>query len=565
MRAQWEYELFQYLVQLYGEGQANHLQDRLLGIVENALLHSSATAPQHQNQTETMLICYGDTLIDDAAAPLHVLAEFAESQLDDLFSCIHILPFFPYSSDDGFAVIDYQTVRKDLGDWRNVTRLGEKFDLMFDLVINHCSRENAWFTDFLADQGPGNRFFHEILGHPDLDAVVRPRNTPLLTSVNTTSGPKQVWTTFSDDQVDLNFANPEVLICFTEILCNYFMRGARYIRLDAIAFLWKRIGSNCMSLPETHALVRILRRLIDIVGLPLTLLTETNVPHDENVSYFGDGDEAHMVYQFSLAPLLLYAYLFNDGKALSEWAKDLQPAPDGCSYLNFIATHDGIGLRPLEGLMPESEIRALTEVIHQRGGFSSMRTDANGNEKPYELNVALFSAFGGTSENIDAYVAAHQLLLAFQGVPGIYLNALVASSNDLRKVESTGRLRSINRGQWAFPDLCSELANQDTTHAKVFARLTNSLRIRNKQHAFGAEASQRVICGDAQCLVFLREHETQSILVIASFLNDHHPLQLPQTAELTRGTARDLLTDSIVQLDHSIPLLPHQVLWIELS
>jgi glycosidase len=437
--------------------------------------------------------------------------------------------------------------------------------LMVDLVINHCSREHIWFTDYITNAAPGKDYFHEQTPDPGLSQVLRPRNSPLLTEVHTREGVKRVWTTFSEDQVDLNFANPDVLMEFARILFFYARNGARYIRLDAIAYLWKRIGTTCMSLPETHMVVRILRGLIDVQGMPLTLITETNVPHEENVSYFGEGNEAHWVYQFSLAPLLLYSYLLGDARALVAWTEGLTPAPSGCSYFNFIASHDGVGLRPLEGLLEDSEIEQLIDVVHQRGGFASMRSTPSGEERVYELNIALFSAFGGNAGDIDAYVAAHQLLIAYQGVPGLYLNALLGSMNDVKQMEITGRTRSINRGSWSAEELAERLADPESLNARIFDRLSQSLKIRADQRAFAPTARQRFVEGGKDHLMFLRSDEKQRLLIVASFSVEPQKIDWPSGLAMSSAMAKDLLTNVPHAVDQPLSLAPHQVLWLELG
>ncbi len=375
----------------------------------------------------------------------------------------------------------------------------------------------------------------------------------------------RVWTTFSDDQVDLNFANPNVLMEFARILFFYARNGARYIRLDAIAYLWKRIGTTCMSLPETHMVVRILRGLIDVQGIPLTLVTETNVPHEENVSYFGEGNEAHWVYQFSLAPLLLYSYLLGDARALVAWTEGLTPAPSGCSYFNFIASHDGIGLRPLEGLLEDSEIEQLIDVVHKRGGFASMRSTPSGEDRVYELNIALFSAFGGSVSNIDAYIAVHQLLIAYQGVPGLYLNALLGTVNDLKQMEITGRTRSINRGSWSAEELAERLADPASLNATIFKCLTKSLRIRADQSAFAPTARQIFVNGGRDHLMFVRSDEKQRLLIVASFSAEPQNIDWPSGVATSSDEVEDLLTSVFFVPNQPFSLAPHQVLWLELG
>ena len=387
---------------LYREEQAQRLAARISRIarsIDHSLQHTDSRDDRREMGQATaaatgrpLLITYADTIRNDHDAPLKVLHQFLVRHLGADLGAVHLLPFYPSSSDDGFAVIDYRMVDHHLGSWEDVQRLASDFELMFDLVINHCSRESLWFADFVSGRDPGRHFFITLTEESDTSAVVRPRSTPLISAVHTYAGIRHVWNTFSDDQIDLDFSNPDVLETFVDILFFYIRQGASIIRLDAIAFLWKRLGTSCMSLPETHVVVKVLRTLTDHTAPHVRLITETNVPHEENVSYFGAGDEAHLVYQFSLAPLLLYSYVFGDASYLTTWAARLSTPPPGTTYLNFIASHDGIGLRPLEGLIPEENVNRLVDRMHDRGGFVTLR-DAGDRQRPYEINVALFSAF----------------------------------------------------------------------------------------------------------------------------------------------------------------------------
>ena len=564
--SQSEYALVQNLTVLYGEGGASYLAKRIMAIAMGELMARPAehADPKPLSAADRMLICYGDSVRDEPGMPLSALRQFATQYLQNSISTIHILPFFPSSSDDGFAVIDYQTVRRDLGDWSDINALSADFDLMFDLVINHCSRENLWFADFVGGREPGCDYFHEMPSMVGLESVVRPRNSPLLTHVHTYQGIKRVWTTFSDDQIDLNFANPEVLCEFVHILFSYIAQGARFIRLDAIAFLWKELSTSSINLEQTHCVVRVLRALIDEMQTQTLLLTETNLPHNENVSYFGSRDEAHLVYQFSLAPLILYSYLFNDGQYLGQWAEQLEPPPAGCSFVNFIASHDGIGLRPLEGLVPASDIQRLTDAAHERGGFAAMRSADDGTETVYELNIALFSAFGGTTKNIPAYLGAHQLMLAFQGIPALYLNAFVGGLNDLQGVESTGRTRSINRGHWQLDDLKTILATETNEQSIIFAELNRSLEIRGSQSAFAPSAQQEILAYTEDSLWLKRENTDQVILVIASFSEAPIETELPRQ-DAAYESAIDLLSEDAVVLTKAVPMAPYQVRWLSIA
>jgi len=547
------------LATLYDPETAAELGARLL-VRARRLAPRASPAPLSAG--EIMLISYANSITETGAPPLQTLRRFLVENLGDGFSSLHVLPFFPSSSDDGFAVIDFRSVDPDLGDWPDVDALADDFHLMIDLVINHCSRESLWFADFISDRDPGRSFFITVGPVADVSRVTRPRNTPLISNVHTYRGVKQVWTTFSEDQIDLNFANPEVLAEMVDVFFRYVEHGARYIRLDAIAYLWKTLGTTCLHLRETHLVVKVLRLLLEASGQPVRLVTETNVPHEENVSYFGAGDEAHIVYQFSLAPLLLYSYVFEDASYLTTWARSLEPPPDGASYLNFMASHDGIGLRPLEGLMPDERVRALVDRMHERGGFVTLREVSPGAEVPYEINISLFSAFGGSLNDLPAYLAAHALLLAFQGVPAIYIHSLLASENNLQGVEQTGRTRSINRGRWDLEALQAHLQDPHCPQYHVIAAFRNMLGRRAAIRAFAPQCPQRVLDMPASAFALERWTSDQRVLVVASLSSATQVVTLTD-ADLPPGTYADLLTGNPIEVEPLLQLKPFQVLWLD--
>jgi sucrose phosphorylase len=456
------------------------------------------TAPW--DERDALLITYGDSIQAPGEAPLASLRDFARTRLGDAFSTVHLLPIYPYSSDDGFAVIDYRQVREDLGTWDDVAALGRDYDLGLDLVLNHCSRESLWFGDYLADRAPYNGFFVETDPASNLSQVTRPRTTPLLAEVHTRRGVKHLWATFSHDQIDLNFKNPWVLLEFVDILLEYVERGARILRLDAIAYLWKEIGTPCIHLPETHRVVKLLRAILDVAAPGRLLLTETNVPNAENRSYFGAGDEAQLIYQFSLPPLVLHGLYTGSSRYLTEWMMEQQadPPPPGCSFLNFTASHDGIGLRPLEGLVPREDVELLLEGMRARGGYVSTKTNPDGTESPYELNIALFDAFRDPRVaqdpwHIPSFRVSQILALTLQGIPAVYIHSLTATPNDTQGVERTGRTRSINRRQWDRGELEQLLASPDSDTSRIFRDYLKILRLRRRHPAFHPDGPQELL------------------------------------------------------------------------
>ena len=462
-------------------------------------------------QRDALLITYGDMVRAEDQAPLLTLADFCERHLRDVVSGVHLLPHFPYTSDDGFAVTDYCAVNPALGTWDDVGRLGQSFDLMFDAVFNHMSAQSEWFRKFLADAPAYRDFFVTVEGHPDLGQVVRPRALPLLTEFQGATGLHKVWTTFSADQVDLNFKNPEVLLATLRALLFYVEKGARFIRLDAIAYLWKSMGTSCIHLPQTHQIIQLWRAVLDEVAPHVQLITETNVPHADNVSYFGDGtNEAQLVYNFALPPLVLHALLRGDATHLSRWVQSLTLPSPQVTFFNFLASHDGIGLNPARGLLPDGEIDFLVERCQAHGGFVSHKHNADGSESPYELNIVYFDAVNDPSAGepletqVNRFIAAQAILLALRGLPGIYFHSLFGSRNDRAAALASGINRRINRRRSNRDELEAELAEKRSICARVFDHYRSLLRARRTQAAFHPGGEQQGLACDARIFAVLR-------------------------------------------------------------
>ncbi len=559
------------LRRLYGDdtGRLGERLDMLIGRYGLRPAPRPAPAPRWDSR-DAILIAYGDTLRAPGEKPLATLKAFADRHLRDAVRTIHLLPFFPYSSDDGFSVIHFRTVAPDLGDWPDIRALGEHFRLMFDLVLNHVSRESGWFQDYLAGVAPGRRYFIEVPAGADLAAVVRPRSLPLLADVATPAGRRRVWTTFSSDQIDLDYSNPDVLFEILDIVLLYVSMGARILRLDAIAYLWKKPGTPCLHLPETHEVVKLIRDLLELVAPDVWLLTETNVPQPENLSYFGAGDEAHLVYQFSLPPLLLHALQTGTSRHLRAWAAALPPPPPGGTYLNFTASHDGIGVRPLHGLLPEAEIQALVERVRARGGQVSTKRDRDGADSPYELNITYFDALRGDNAgdplHVLRFLCSQTVMLALQGLPAVYFPSLVAAPNDLDGVQRTGRARSINRRKWDRDELQNALADDTSAAARVFSEYVRLLRLRAAQPALHPDSAQRILdLGDSVFAIERTALDLSQKLIAVSNLTprpvsvprDHPgwPTDIRQRRDLLRPPAPAPAGDAL-------ELQPYQSLWL---
>lgn len=524
--------------------------------------------------TDTIIITYGDVIQEENGSEepgLKLLESFLDRYLQDVVSTVHILPFFPSSSDAGFSVIDYKKVREGLGSWDDVERLASDFKLMADLVINHTSRYSNWFENYEKGESPGKDYFIEVDEAEDFTNVTRPRNTPLITSVQTEQGLRHVWTTFSDDQIDLDFRNPEVLFEFIDIFLFYVSKGIQVIRLDAVAYIWKEIGTPSIHLEETHQIVKLFRDIADCIDSDITLITETNVPFEENISYFGNGDEAQMIYQFSLPPLLLHAILTENAAYLTEWAAGLKDIPEGCTFFNFTASHDGIGVRPLEGLIPDKEFDNLVESMKDRGGFVSYKSDSGGGQTPYELNITYFDAFEEPGHprgdlQMKRFMCSQIIAMSLQGVPGIYFHNFTATKNNLSGVLQSGHKRDINRKQWDWKTLTDCIEDRDdTVHCVLYDY--KELLLKRKMHpAFHPLGGQNVIMIDNRLFAFVRTapDKSEKILIISNVTSEEAEVRREGLSgvDLPDEGLKDILSEEYILRNDSLTLSAFQTVWL---
>ena len=579
-----EQRILDHLTFLYGAKRAPVLLERLRAILAQfrernpRLAARERLAPQERlTERDVILITYGDQVTERGQPPLQTLTEVLEKYIKSAVTGVHILPFFPYSSDDGFSIIDHTAVNPDFGTWADVERLGRHFRLMFDAVINHVSAQSRWFQEFLKGNPEFADYFIVVEEGTDLSQVVRPRALPLLTRVQTASGERLVWTTFSADQIDPDYANPDVLLKVIEVLLLYVEKGADLIRLDAIAYLWKKIGTTCIHLEETHRVVKLFRAIFDAVAPYVIIVTETNVPHEENVSYFGDGtDEAQMVYQFSLPPLVFHAFLSGDATYLSEWAAGLSSPSDSTTFFNFLASHDGIGVRPAEGILSPAEVQGLVERTLAHGGYVSYKTNSDGTQSVYELNISYFDALSDPdgAEPLDLqarrFLASQAIMLSLAGVPGIYVHSLFGSRSDPAGVEQTGRYRSINREKFRRDELEQELADPSSLRHKVFYPYLHLIRTRAAHPAFHPNSAQDVLFGNESLFTLVRisPDGEETVICVHNVSDAARPFRADLKTLSIRHTSalRDVISGTSYPVDDGSDLAltvgPYQVLWL---
>lgn len=508
------------------------------------------------SEGDVFVIAYGDHVSEPGVAPLRTLAEVLSQHAPEV-SAVHLLPHHPATGDGGFAVADYEEVEPALGTWDDVSALAQHYRLMLDAVVNHTSTSHRWFRSFCATDptgpaDPAGRFYRTAdPADQRLAQVTRPRTSDLLTAVEAVEGRRWVWTTFSAEQADLDFREPAVLLAITSVLLDYLRHGASWIRLDAIAFLWKELGTACVHLPQTHEVVRFWRTLVDALAPGSVLLTETNVPHAENVSYLGAGDEAHAVYQFALPPLTLAAFHQRDASALTSWLRALDPIPAGTTFFTFLASHDGIGLRPVEQLLSREEVAALGETVAEHGGLVSWRTLPDGTRAPYELNTTYFDALRPPGEADEEEVAvarfltAHAILLSLPGVPALYLHSLLASRNWTRGAQESGHARDINRERLHRPALDAELEDRGSRRARVLAGLREMMRVRTAASGtalspFHPDAPMEVLDAGPGAVAVCRRGADRAVVCVHDVSGRAQVVTLVRPGDLP-GAVRDML------------------------
>ncbi|MFQ5964150.1 MAG: sugar phosphorylase [Candidatus Scalinduaceae bacterium] len=578
------------LTLLYGRQTANKYMPELERIckvyyaykTEEMIEITKTFDPKNRfTEEDVILITYGDLIREDGVSPLATLSKFCGIYLKQTINTLHILPFFPYSSDKGFSIVDFETVDPRLGTWVNFEDMETRYKLMFDGVINHVSSKSRWFQKFLEATPHYIDFFISYDSYDDLTPqehtiIFRPRTSDILTKFQTVNGERYVWSTFSTDQIDLNYKNPEVLIRVIEILLFYVRKGADIIRLDAITFLWANPGTSCANLEQTHMIIKIFRDVLDLVAPHVAIITETNIPHKENISYFGNGnDEAHMVYNFTLPPLVLYTFYSKDTTKLSEWAASLKPASETTTYFNFLDSHDGVGLMAVEDILSHEEINFIIQRAREHGGHISYKIVKGGKEIPYEINITWFSALnredgiGHLDRQIKKFIASRAIALVLQGVPGIYLHSFFGTTNDINAVIETETRREINRTVINYSTLTKAIDNPNTLTSIIIHKLNALITIRTKQSTFHPNGAQNILKIIPEIFVVLRTSpdKDQHILSLINVTDDKCHVTIPmKTVHIFKQEWYDLVgQDMYTFKDESINLTlkPYDVVWLE--
>ena len=560
-----------YIHLIYGDSINTSQVNKLFLTIEKIFKLKKKKNPRNQLWTEKdiLLITYADSISNFGQKNLKTLNQFLK-QFCREFQIIHILPFFPYSSDDGFAVIDYKKIKNDHGDWTDLKKITKNFKVMIDLVINHCSSENQLFKNFLNNKTPGKGFFiSDKNKFKESVKIVRPRSSSLSKKVYLANKEAYVWCTFSHDQVDFDFKNLDVLIYFFGIIKFYLDQNIKALRLDAVAFLWKKLGTRCINLPETHEIIRLIRIIVEYYYDEVLIITETNIPSHENLSYFGNNNEAHCIYNFTFAPLLIHSIISGNSFYLKKWSRGMPPAQENNAYLNFISTHDGIGLRPLEGILPEEEIGKYISFLKNQGALLTYRKYKK-KESVYEVNITLLNSlqetyYGKDKFDMQRFILAHAILFSVEGIPAIYIQNLLGSKNDNSKVKKTGLNRSINRRNWEYDDVKYKLKKSENKNCEIYNSLINLMKIRKKQPAFHPNATQFTLQLEEQFYGIWRQSidKSQSIFCINNLTKFKRKISLLDINLISTDKWFDLISRKrLNNIDDELIFDPYQTYWI---
>lgn len=496
------------------------------------------------SESSAALICYADSIVDSTGTktPIQALTDVVKSiHLARTLPIVHLLPFFPWDTDRGFSVKDYYQVDPHCGSWDDLRPLAKEVELMFDFVANHASIENplvqrALIARHLSSEHPlyaeAAPYLDFVIAYsedelPDdahLQALARPRPNPVLTRYSVIETPDNkcrailgepssshadvlgqgyVWTTFSRPknqdgteatrQVDLNFKNPKVFLESLRILLFYVERGASLIRLDAIGYIWKRLGSTSLHEPEVHALLAATKEVLTLASPHVITIAEVNEPQDKAFTYLGttEKEESDLVYQFAHFPLAIHALLTQNGQYYTEWLSSLFEV-DGRQFVTVLGSHDGLGLKPVRNILPEEELERLSSIlIEEHGGRPNYASLPGGQQIVYEICGTPWDLINNSSAaepfelQKQRYLAVVGLGLLVRGLPAFYINGVFGTRN----YTPDGGLdenRTVNREVFSNESLLATLKDRTSHYRNVFEALQEILLKRSTQPAFGS-------------------------------------------------------------------------------
>ncbi len=567
-------KLFETIYKDHTTEELNFICNQLLQILDDfseKSRYEEISEDKKWDESYAVLITYADGVYKKGEATLVTLRELLSKYFGSLSKVVHILPFLKSTSDGGFAVSSHKSIDEKFGSWEDLNSISNKHFLMADLVLNHVSSSHPWVQQFIKCQEPGLSNVFSPSQDLDWKNVIRPRSSSLFSQINTEDGQKQVWTTFGPDQVDLNWLNPKMTVEFLNLIITYLSNGIKWLRLDAVGFIWKESGTTCLHLPKAHSIVKILRILLNDLLKDGVLITETNVPQKENLSYLIPEDEADMAYNFPLPPLLLEAIITSRADILNSWICDWPELPETTTLFNFTASHDGVGLRALEGLMNEQRIKDLLINCEKRGGLVSHRRLSNGVDKAYELNISWWSAMEdpGRDSNrfqYERFLLTQLFVMSLKGVPAFYLPALLASENDIKNFSMTGQRRDLNREKFKSENLAAIFKNPESNANKNLRYLRSAMDVRAKLPQFHPQSQMECLSKSRSDIVVIKRGIGSKAIFTIHNMTENKINYRFMDYEFNKLIKNDLNMQDYLTTNkynsNNIELDPFQVIWL---
>lgn len=461
---------------------------------------------------KVQLITYPDSLGGD----LKKLGQVLDQYFPDLFEGgIHILPPFPSSGDRGFAPLTYLEIEPTFGSWEDIRKIGTKYPILLDLIINHISSKSSYFQDYL--QNGSSSAYAELFipiekywpdGDPsreEIEKIFLRRPNPFSKySIQETGEEKTLWTTFGktnpSEQVDIDVHSAIARELIEECLSNFSDNQVKIVRLDAIGYVIKKIGTSCFFVePEIYQFLDWLKSIAD--SLDIQLLPEL---HAEFQSQRKLSENGYWIYDFILPYLILEAFMFKNSQKLKEYIA-IRP------YRQFtmLDCHDGIPVKPdLNGLFEIGSAEKLVQICLQRGGnlsriFSPNFTDPDGFDV-HQIRGTYYSLLGCDD---NAYLAARSLQFFVPGIPQVYYVGLLAGENDESQSVKSRDGREINRHNYSIQEIDREMQRP------IVGNVIKLIRLRNTHPAFNGDFELRS-CSDYEIsLAWVNANDYASLYV----------------------------------------------------
>jgi len=440
---------------------------------------------------EIMLITYPDSMGHNLKDLKRILDRYFAGAVGG----VHILPFFPSSSDRGFAPLGYEKVDPQFGTWEDVERIAAKYYLMCDFMINHISAQSPYYQDFLKrkDASPYRDLFIRYKdfwegGEPtqaQVDAIYKRKpRAPYVVADFADGTQEKVWCTFGEEQIDLNLASETGKRFVRENMESLCRHGISLLRLDAVGYVTKKAGTSCFFVePDIWEILAGAQETVSPYGSQI--LPEVHEHYSMPVKIEQKG---YYVYDFALPMLLLNALYYGQTKYLKHWFTI-------CPRHQFttLDTHDGIGVVDVRDLLPDAEIDRTKEDIFRFGANVKKvyNTAAYNNLDIYQVNCTYYSAVG---EDDRAYLLARAVQFFAPGIPQVYYVGMLAGRNDLKLLEETKEGRNINRHYYTEEEIGTEVQRP------VVRKLLELMRFRNTAAAFGG-TFELVSCGEHELVI----------------------------------------------------------------